>query len=123
MSFKAMRLLLAAVALAAGVAHGQIVRPLLGQSVQAVIEALRAAGTPFVYSSSLLPPTLIVSVEPTATEPLELARDILAPHGLTLRAEGGAWLVVRAEAQAAEPGSLVVEARAAYAGTPVQSFS
>jgi hypothetical protein len=123
MSLKAMRLLLAAVALAAGVAHGQIVRPLLGQSVQAVIEQLRAAGTPFLYSTSLLPGTLTVSVEPTATEPLELAREILAPHGLTLRAEGGTWLVVRADPPPSAPGSIVVEARSAYAGTPMQSFS
>lgn len=123
MSLKAMRLLLAALALAAGVAHGQLTRPLLGQSVQSVLERLRAAGTPLVYSSALVPSRLTVSAEPQATEPLQVAREILAPHGLAMRAEGGAWLVVRAEAPAAEPGSIVVEARAAYAGTPVQSFT
>jgi hypothetical protein len=87
MSRKAMRSLLAAVALAAGVAHGQVGPPLLGRTVQSVVEELRAAGAPFVYSNSLLPATLTVSAEPSATEPLELAREILRPHGLTVRAE------------------------------------
>jgi outer membrane receptor protein involved in Fe transport len=118
-----MRLLLAAVAFAAGLAHAQLSRPLLGRSVQSVIEELRTAGTPLVYSSTLLPGTLTVSSEPTATAPLDLAREILAPHGLALRAEGGSWLIVRADAQASAPGGIVVEARAAFAGTPVQSFS
>ncbi|HEX7237420.1 MAG TPA: hypothetical protein VF405_10700, partial [Gammaproteobacteria bacterium] len=93
-----MRLLLAAVALAASVAHGQIARPLLGQTVQSVLEGLRTAGAPLVYSTGLVSSALTVGAEPTATEPLALAREILAPHGLTVRAEGGAWLVVRAEA-------------------------
>lgn len=118
-----MRLLLAAVAFAAGVAHAQLARPLAGRTVQSVIEDLRSAGTPLVYSSTLLPGTLIVLSEPTATDPLELAREILAPHGLTLRAEGGAWLIVRAETPANTTGGIVIEARAAYAGMPVQSFS
>jgi hypothetical protein len=123
MSRKAICSLLAAAALAAGVAHGQVVPPLLGRTVQSVIEELRAGGAPLVYSSSLVPATLTVSAEPRATESLELAREILAPHGLTVRAEAGAWLVVRAEAQAAQPGSIVVEVGAAYGGTPVPSFS
>jgi outer membrane receptor protein involved in Fe transport len=118
-----MHWLLAAVACAAGLAHAQLARPLLGRTVQSVVEELRSAGTPLVYSSSLLPDTLTVSAEPAATEPLELTREILAPHGLTLRAEGGAWLIVRADASANAPGAIVVEARAAYAGTPLQSFA
>ena len=123
MSLKAIRSLLAAAALAAGVAHAQVAVPLLGRTVQSVIDELRAAGAPLVYSSSLVPETLTVSAEPRASQPLELAREILAPHGLTVRVEGGAWLVVRAEARAAEPGSIVVEVHAGYAETPVQSFS
>jgi outer membrane receptor protein involved in Fe transport len=123
MSRNSLRLLLAAVALAASLVHAQPTRPLVGRSVQSVIEELRIAGTPLVYSTSLLPNTLTVTAEPAATEPLELAREILAPHGLTLRAEGGAWLIVRAETPANTAGGIVIEARAAYAGTPVQSFS
>lgn len=122
MSLKVLRFVLAVAALAAGLADAQLARPLLGRTVQSVIEDMRAAGTPLVYSSSLLPSTLIVSAEPRATEPLELAREILAPHGLALRAEGGAWLIVTGPAEPV-PGVLVVEATAAYSGVPLGSFS
>jgi hypothetical protein len=114
--------LLAVVALTAGLVDAQLARPLLGRTVQSVVEELRDAGLPLVYSSSLLPDTLTVAVEPGATEPLQLARELLEPHGLTLRAEGGAWLVVRVEAPA-EAGAIVVEAGSAFAGTPLAEFS
>ena len=122
MSLKVLRFVLAAAALAAGLADAQLARPLQGRTVQSVIEELREAGTPFVYSSGLLPNTLIVSTEPGATEPLELAREILAPHRLTLRAEGGAWLIVSAAA-GPQLGALVVEATDAYSGMPLGSFT
>jgi hypothetical protein len=123
MSLTGLRFLLFAVALAAGLVDAQLARPLLGRTVQSVIEELRSAGTPLVYSNSLLPDSLAVSAEPSATEPLELAREILAPHGLTVRPEGGAWLVVRAETAPTGPGAVVIAARAAYAGTLLRSFS
>ena len=123
MSLRALRLFVAVAALAAGLVDAQLARPLVGRAVQSVIEDLRSAGTALVYSNSLLPPSLTVSAEPVATEPLELAREVLAPHGLTLRMEGGAWLVVRGEAQAAGPGRIVVDARAAFAGSPLAAFS
>ena len=64
MSRNCLRLLLAAVALAASLVHAQPTRPLLGRSVQSVIEELRIAGAPLVYSTSLLPDTLTVTAEP-----------------------------------------------------------
>jgi hypothetical protein len=121
--FPVIRLLLAAAALAAGFADAQPARPLLGRTVQSVIEELRSAGTPLVYSSGLLPGALTVSSEPSAADPLDLAREILAPHGLTLRAEGGAWLVVRDDGRPAQPGGIVVDAGGAFSGTPLASFS
>jgi hypothetical protein len=123
MSLKRLRFLLASIALAAGIVDAQLARPLMGRTVQSVIEELRSAGIPLVYSNSLLPGTLTVSTEPTATEPLALAREILAAHGLGLRAEGGAWLVVRADTLPTGPGGLVIDARAAFAGAPLTSFS
>ena len=122
MSLRVLRFLLAAAALAAGLADAQLARPLLGRTVQSVIDELREAGAPFVYSSSLLPPTLRVAAEPRATEPLDLAREILAPHRLTLRAEGGSWLIVGGPAEP-QPGALVVEATAAYSGMPLGGFN
>jgi len=121
MSLRVLRFLLAAAALAAGLADAQPTRPLLGRTVQSVIDELREAGTPFVYSSGLLPNTLLVTAEPRATEPLELAREILEPYRLTLRREGGAWLIVSGAAE--QPGALVVEGTAAYSGMPLGGFS
>ena len=65
------------------------------RSVAAVIDELLAKGHPIAYSTSLVSTDLVVSEEPLATEPIELLREILAPHGLTLRAEAGVQLVIR----------------------------
>jgi TonB dependent receptor-like, beta-barrel/Carboxypeptidase regulatory-like domain/TonB-dependent Receptor Plug Domain len=78
----------------------QPAEPYVGRSVRSIVDELRAAGVPLVYSTNLLPDSLRVESEPTATEPLALVRELLRPHGLALRAEGGAWLVVRAASAA-----------------------
>jgi outer membrane receptor protein involved in Fe transport len=105
-------------------AGAQPARPLSGRSVQAVIDELRAAGAPLVYSSTLLAPDLVVRAEPTAIAPLALAREILRPHGLDVREEAGIWLVVRGAAPPPqEPGRLVVTAEAAYAGNGIADLT
>jgi outer membrane receptor protein involved in Fe transport len=92
--------------------------------VQSVLDGLRAAGAPLVYSSNLVPSALTVTAEPRATEALALAREVLAPHGLAVREEGRVWLVVRAEPQAQEnPGGVRLSVRAAYGGTPIPRLS
>ncbi|HEY9182273.1 MAG TPA: TonB-dependent receptor, partial [Gammaproteobacteria bacterium] len=108
--------------LLAAIAAAQPTGPYRGRSVQSVIDELRAAGSPFVYSSNLLTPALRVESEPAPSGPLELARAVLAPHGLTVREEAGVWLVVRAEPSElapALPARLVVTAQAAYSGLPI----
>jgi TonB-dependent receptor-like protein len=87
-------------ALMAGlVAHsrvlGQEAQTYAGKPVHEVLDELRARGAPLVYSTSLVPPTLRVEREPQSAEPLEIAREVLAPHGLEIEQSGGAWLVVR----------------------------
>ena len=102
--FRLVVILLISLAGAAGVT-AQPDRSLRGRAVQSVIDELRAAGAPFVYSSNLLPSSLTVVTEPRAADPLALAREILAPHGLVVREENGVWLVVRGDPPAvAEPG-------------------
>jgi outer membrane receptor protein involved in Fe transport len=93
---------------------------LRGRAVQSVIDELRAAGAPFVYSSNLLPSSLTVVTEPRAADPLGLAREILQPHGLAVREENGVWLVVRGDSPAlAAPGGIRLRVQAAFAGTPI----
>ena len=95
-------------ALALSSAAAQPAGPYRGRSVQSVIDELRATGLPLAYSSNLLPSSLLVEAEPASTEPLALAREILAAHGLAIRDAGGALLVVRGEAAAAAPARSAV---------------
>ena len=93
-----------------------------GRPVQEVMEELRAAGAPLVYSSNLVPSTLRVREEPVSAEPLALAREILGPFGLTVREMDGVWLVVRAAVLATPPapGRLRVTVTAADTGAAVR---
>ena len=89
-------------------AHAQPAGPYHGRAVQDVIDELRAAGLNVVYSSNLLSGTLRVEAEPAAADPIELAREILRPHGLALRDQAGVWLVVRGEAPPSPAPAAVV---------------
>ena len=81
--------------------------PYTGRFVAEVIDEFRDAGHPFAYSTNLVSADLIVMAEPEATDPLDLVREILRPHGLTIRSEAGVHLVVRFDS-AGLPGESVV---------------
>lgn len=68
----------------------------VGRTVAAVIDEYRDQGQPFAYSTSLVPDDLLVTQEPSPGTPLEIARQILKPHGLAVKLEAGLYLVVRA---------------------------
>lgn len=126
MSFVFRWLVIVGCVLAAAVAGAQPSGPYSGRTVQSVIEELRAAGSPLVYSSNLLPQTLRIASEPTATTPLELAREVLSPHGLTVQEEAGLWLVVVGEPAAPVPvlpSRLVLTVQSAYSTLPVATGS
>jgi len=69
--------------------------PYMGRPVAEVIDEFRDAGLPFAYSTNLVSADLVVEAEPEATDPVGIVRDILRPHGLTIRSEAGVHLVVR----------------------------
>jgi outer membrane receptor protein involved in Fe transport len=119
------RLVVLLAVVASAVVTAQPVRPLLGRTVQGVIDELRANGAPLVYSSNLLPSTLTVVAEPRAEDALSLAREILLPHGLAVREDSGIWLVVRSEPPpaAAGPGSVRLRVRAGYRGSPIAQLT
>jgi outer membrane receptor protein involved in Fe transport len=73
----------------------------VGRLVAQVIDSFREQGYPFAYSTNLVTGDLVVGVEPNANEPLAIVRQILEPHGLTVRVESGVYLVVRNPAPAA----------------------
>src|SRR5690349_510828 len=59
---------------------------LTGRRVADVLDGLRGQGLTFIYNSDLLPRQLLVSEEPSASRGLDLARDVLAGHGLSVAA-------------------------------------
>lgn len=83
----------------------------LGRPIAAVIDEFRAAGHPFAYSTGLVRSNFTVTVEPSATEPLEIVREILAPWHLEVRKEQGFLLVVRAATDVKTGGSLLLIVR------------
>lgn len=69
----------------------------IGRTVAGVIDEFRDQGQPFAYSTSLVRDDLLVTSEPSPGTPLEIARQILEPHGLAVKLEAGLYLVVRAK--------------------------
>lgn len=69
--------------------------PYVGRPVAAVLEEARAAGSVIAYSSRLVPPDLLVEVEPAPGDPLSVAREVLNHHALRLQFDDGVYLVVR----------------------------
>lgn len=71
--------------------------PYAGRSLQDVLDGFRTEGLELVYSTRLVPEDLTVAGEPASRQPLELIREVLAPHGLTLSEVDGVYFVVRQE--------------------------
>ena len=78
----------------AGPAAAAELAPLSGRPVAEVIDEYRDTGLPFAYSTNLVSEDLLVLTEPQATDPVEIVREILLPHGLTIRSEAGVHLVI-----------------------------
>jgi hypothetical protein len=73
----------------------------LGRPVVDALAELRGPGLDFIYSSELLPRSLIVSIEPATTNRLLIAREILAAHGLSLAVVRPGLFAVTSRARAA----------------------
>jgi len=110
--------------LARAPAFGQGSATYAGRPVHEVLEELRARGAPLVYSTNLVRQRMRVESEPRSTEPLALAREILAQQGLAIEESAGAWLVVRGALPgvapvAAQPGAIGLAVVAAENGAPL----
>ena len=66
-----------------------------GRALASVLAEFRESGVPLVYSSSLVPPTLLVTIEPRSGSALDVIGQILAPHQLIARQNGNSVLVSR----------------------------
>ncbi|HEU4517615.1 MAG TPA: carboxypeptidase regulatory-like domain-containing protein, partial [Steroidobacteraceae bacterium] len=86
---------------AAGAANSAEPGPLTGRPVIDVLQELRGPGLEFIYSSELLPRTILVTAEPGSSNRLLIAREILASHGLALSVvRPGLYAVVPARQRA-----------------------
>lgn len=66
-----------------------------GRRVDDVLDELRAAGLTFIYNTQIVPADMRVLGEPTASEGLALAREVLAAHGLGVwQAAPGVYAIV-----------------------------
>lgn len=93
--------------------------PYAGRPVQDVLAELGASGVRFVYNTAIVPPRLKVRREPSAAAAVDVAREILAPHGLALLAVGdNAFAVVRQGDAGRTPGTADGDRAASQAGRP-----
>ena len=58
--------------------------PLVDQKITTVLDELKGQGLTFIYNSELVPGGLTVLAEPRARSGIELVREILKPHKLTV---------------------------------------
>jgi hypothetical protein len=86
---------------------------LAGRPLQSALDELRRSGLDLVYSTALVTGDMQVLTEPESRVPLEIAREILQPHGLVLEKTDGLYLVLRQSGTATkgDAGSLLVHVR------------
>ncbi len=101
---------LLAVSIVATAEDGEATR-YIGRTVTSVIDEFRSQGFGFAYSTSLVSDSLLVTIEPTATDMLQIVKQILEPHNLTTRSEEGLWLIVRGDQGGQEKGHLLLIVR------------
>jgi hypothetical protein len=89
--------------------------PYRGQPVEQVLDELaRAANLQLIYTSAVVPPTAVVTVEPTPGPPQETIAQVLAPLGLQLQhIEGRIYSVVPEFASPPTPSPATVPATVA----------
>jgi outer membrane cobalamin receptor len=69
-----------------------------GRTVASVLNGLQDARLQFLYSNVLIPDSLLVVHEPRTRDRLGIARELLAQHGLTIRAvTSSLYIIVRGE--------------------------
>src|SRR3954451_24854226 len=76
---------------------------LRGRKVSEVLDELRSAGLTFIYNTQIVPSDLRIETEPSARAGTQLAREILAAHGLALSQVAPNVFAVVADPAAREP--------------------
>jgi hypothetical protein len=83
----------------------------VGQSLRDALSELNEQGAAIFFSSEMVTPEMRVVKVPESADPLQVIKQILAPHQLTIvQGPGRSWLVTRAEVTPLQPSSQIVEA-------------
>ncbi len=117
---RAVLALLLLLSVAAQAADGDVVS-YVGRPVVDVIDEFRDAGYPFAYSSNLVGGELKVESEPDTDEPVKIVKEILKPHRLMIKEQGGVLLVVRFDAQGGGAGNIRLEVTNKGGERPIES--
>lgn len=81
-----------------------------GEPLGAVLDRLAKSGVNIVYSTALVTPDMRVIEPPRSGAALDVAREVLAPHGLALEpVQPGAYVVVRRSADHDAAIELIIE--------------
>ncbi len=104
-------------------AQDEPAQPLAGRPVVEVIEEFRDSGLNLAYSTNLVSEELVILAEPSAAGPLDVLREVLRPHGLTIRTEAGVHLVVRFDQDGLEPGSVLLVITSKADSQPLDSVA
>ncbi len=82
----------------------------VGEPLAAALERLTKSGLNLIYSTALVTPDMRVLAAQRPGAPEQIARDLLAPHGLALEpVQPGAWVVVRRSAEGEAAIEIVIE--------------
>lgn len=73
-----------------------------GRQVVSVIDEFRTTGVEFAYSTNIVTDDLYVAYEPKPGTPIEIVRQILKPHHLTVRDESGVYVIVKDDVAASQ---------------------
>lgn len=87
--------------------------PIIGDRLYQALDELRQTGLDLVYSTALVTGDMRVLKTPDSQDPVDQARQMLAPHGLTLKETSGIFLVVRKAEMVGggDEGSILVQVR------------
>ena len=83
--------------------------PYIGQRLSDALRQLQRPGLQFLFSDELVSPALRVQALSGSSDPLQQARDLLAPHALTLRPAGDGIHAVVTDTTAAQRSARAAE--------------
>jgi hypothetical protein len=93
--------------------------PYAGRALSDVLEDLQARGLKIVFTSALVPPEMLVEIEPHSSDPRRILDELLVTHGLTTRDGPNGTIVVIPKAELEEELSITGVVRSLRGSMPL----